>query len=296
MQKEDSASSGETPPPPPPTPSAAVPFAWQPLTFRGVAAFARASVSRVLLVQLIVALLAAATVVWFLRTAWFPPVRAAIAQLPNEGQISRQELRLARRPVLPLAENRFLSISLVPDPPGPRTRFADVQIEFRKQDWQVCSLLGCLMIRYSPTWTIQVSRPELEPWWGAWQTTLLVLSAAAVVVALLLSWLVLASCYFPIARLVAYYADRELTWGGSWRLAAAALLPGALLLTFALVLYGEAVLDLVRLALFAALHLVVGWLYLAVSPLTLPRVLSQTPMSGNPFAEPPQSNEGAVGE
>jgi hypothetical protein len=28
----------------------------------------------------------------------------------------------------------------------------------------------------------------------------------------------------------------------------------------------------------------------------LPRVLSQTPISGNPFTEPPQSNESIVGE
>jgi hypothetical protein len=289
MQEEDSANSGETQPPP--TPPAAVPFAWQPLTFRGVAALARASLSRVLLLQLIVALLAAGAVVWFLRTAWFPTVRAAIAQLPTEGQISRQELRLPRRPVVPLAESRFLCISLVPDPLGLRTRFADVQIEFRRRDWQVCSLLGCLTMRYSPEWTIQVNRPELEPWWGAWQTTLLVLSAAAVVVALLLSWLVLATCYFPIARLVAYYADRELTWGGSWRLAAAALLPGALLLTLAIVLYGAALLDLVRLALFGALHLAVSWLYVVVSPLVLPRLSSDTPKVRNPFTEASSNEE-----
>src|SRR5262249_43556347 len=118
MREEDSASSGEIQ-----TSSPRAPFAWQPLTFRGVAAFARASFSRVLLVQFIVALLAAGAVVWFLRTAWFPTVRTAITQLPNEGQISHRELRVPRRPVLPLAESRFLSISLASDPPGPRARF-----------------------------------------------------------------------------------------------------------------------------------------------------------------------------
>jgi hypothetical protein len=133
-----------------------------------------------------------------------------------------------------------------------------------------------------------VNRPELEPWWGAWQTTLLGLSAAAVMVVLLLSWFVLATLYFPISRLVAYYTDRELTWAGSWRLAAAALMPGALLLTLALVLYGGAALDLVRLGLFGAMHLVVGWIYVAFSPLTLPRLPSETPTPRNPFTEPSQ--------
>src|SRR5260221_14485850 len=47
------------------------PFAWQPFTLRGVAAFARVSCPKLLLLQFIVALLAAATVVWFLQARWF---------------------------------------------------------------------------------------------------------------------------------------------------------------------------------------------------------------------------------
>jgi hypothetical protein len=251
-----------------------------------VAAFARASFSRLFILQFIVALLAAGAVVWFLRTAWFPTVRAAIAQLPSEGQVSQRELQVPRRPVKPLAESRFLSISLGSDQPGPRGRFADVQIELRKRDVQICSLLGCLFLRYPPECTIQVNRPELEPWWGAWRTTLLWLSAAAVIVVLWLSWLLLATLYFPIPRLVAYYADRELTWAGSWRLAAAALMPGALLLTLAIVLYGGGALDLVRLGVFGALHLLVGWVYVVISPLSLPRLSRDTLTVRNPFTEP----------
>src|SRR5438034_10882857 len=62
-------------------------FAWQPLTGRGVAAFAGASVGRLLLVQVIVALMAAAAVVWCLRATWIPTITEAIGQLPLEGQI-----------------------------------------------------------------------------------------------------------------------------------------------------------------------------------------------------------------
>jgi len=61
------------------------PFAWQPITPRGVAAFARASWGRVLLVQFLCALAAATAVVWFLETAWFPAVTEAIRQLPPPG-------------------------------------------------------------------------------------------------------------------------------------------------------------------------------------------------------------------
>ena len=62
-------------------------FAWQPLTVRGVAAFARAPLGRLLLVQFMVALLAAGTIVWFLHKAWFPQISEAIRQLPLQGEL-----------------------------------------------------------------------------------------------------------------------------------------------------------------------------------------------------------------
>ena len=49
-------------------------FAWEPLTPRGVAAFARASWGRLWLAQLIVALLAGAVTTWFLYEEWLPVV------------------------------------------------------------------------------------------------------------------------------------------------------------------------------------------------------------------------------
>jgi len=53
-------------------------FAWEPLTPRGVAAFARAKLGRLLLVQFIVALVAAASVGWFFDDGCFPTITAAI--------------------------------------------------------------------------------------------------------------------------------------------------------------------------------------------------------------------------
>ena len=67
-------------------------FAWEPLTPRGVAAFARAKLGRLLLVQFIVALLAAASVVWFLDDGCFPTISEAIQQLPADGEIRSGKL------------------------------------------------------------------------------------------------------------------------------------------------------------------------------------------------------------
>src|SRR2546429_4821245 len=68
------------------------PPAWQPLTPRGVASFAGASLARLLLVELIIASLIASAVAWFLAENWFPTVRHAIHQLPDQGTIRNQRL------------------------------------------------------------------------------------------------------------------------------------------------------------------------------------------------------------
>ena len=60
--------------------------AWQPFTFSGVAAFAQASLSRLLLVWLIVAILAAITVVSCLSLAWAPVVEASLRRLQGQSE------------------------------------------------------------------------------------------------------------------------------------------------------------------------------------------------------------------
>ena len=58
----------------------------------------------------------------------------------------------------------------------------------------------------------------------------------------------------------------------------------------AIFFYGLGALDLVQFVGAAALHLVVGWVYLILAPLTLPRHPSVAARRGNPFAPPKQSS------
>src|SRR5512137_1455761 len=89
----------------------ALPLAWQPFTLRGVAAFSITGVSRLLLVELFMALLAAAVVCWFLATSWFPVVREGIRQLPATGAIEDGEMKWAGPPYQLLSERRpFLAL------------------------------------------------------------------------------------------------------------------------------------------------------------------------------------------
>jgi len=126
----------------------------------------------------------------------------------------------------------------------------------------------------------------LEPWWGAWGPVLLAGIGTLASVGMLGIWAVLATFYCWIGRLAGYFGNRKLPLPASWRLAGAALLPGALFMTAAIILYGLGVLGLLQLVLAFVLHFVIGWVYLVVAPLRLPSVSGALPAGKNPFTRP----------
>ena len=208
-------------------------FAWQPLTLRGVAAFARASLGRLLLVQLIVALVAAGAVVWFLHQAWFPTIGEAIRQLPPQGELRSGRLDWPGPTPARLAEGRFLALVVDLD----HSRRGALPGACAGGVWPD-RLPGLYAVRlrwqcaYPPRlgrW--RFNRTELGPWWGAWAPAILAIVAMLVVTGLMVSWACLATVYFLPAWLVGFFANRDLSLRGSWRLAGAALMPGALLMT-----------------------------------------------------------------
>ena len=258
-------------------------IAWQPLTARGVAAFAHASLGRLLLVQLIVALLAAGTVVWFLQSCWFPTIGEAIRALPAQGELRAGSLDWTGPSPTSLAEGRFLAIVVDLDHTGEARSPAQVQVEFGRTDFRVYSLFGCGRGAYPQSRALAFNRTELWPWWGAWAPAILAIVAGSVVAGLMVIWACLATLYCLPVWLIGFFANRDCRLGGSWRLAGAALMPGALLMCAAVCLYGWGALDLLRLAVTGAVHLVMGWVYLFISPLRLPHH-SAPALKGNPFA------------
>jgi hypothetical protein len=260
-----------------------VQFAWQPLTVRGVAAFARAPLWRLLIVQFIVALLAAGTVVWFLHKAWFPQIIEAIRQLPPQGELRSGGLDWHGPTPARLAEGRFLALVIDLDHRGEARSPAHVQVEFGRTNCMVFSLLGYVQGAYPRGRIVAFNSAELGPWWGAWAPAILAMAAGLVVVGLILTWACLATVYFLPVWLIGFFANRDLNLRASWRLAGAALMPGALFMCAVVCLYGGGLLDLVRLAVAGALHLVLSWVYLIISPLCLPRHPAVT-VKVNPFA------------
>ena len=145
------------------------------------------------------------------------------------------------------------------------------------------SLLGKLPIEYPRGYVIAFNRGELDPWWGAWAPFILAISALAVMFALMLTWALLALVYAPISWLVAFFANRELSFPGSYRLCGAALMPGALWMIASIALYGLGVMDLLRLLIATAAHFVIGWVYVVGAPFWRPRVPDPSTKPGNPF-------------
>lgn len=257
------------------------PIAWEPVTPRGVAAFARASTGRLWLVQGIVACLVAAAVVWVLKHACFPVVREAIQNLPETGVLRGQRLDWNGESPVMLAEGRVLALSVDLDQSGEVRSPAHLQIEFARTNFFTHSLFGYAEWHYPAGWTVAANRVELEPWWGAREPAVLAVTAAGVLVGLMLTWAVLGWIYAGPMWLIAFYANRDLKLKECWRLAGAALLPGALFMALAIFAYGSGWFDLLTLGLALAVHLVVGWVYLFVSVFFLPRRAG--PVSGNPF-------------
>jgi hypothetical protein len=246
-------------------------FAWEPLTPRGVAAFAHARLGRLLVVQFIVAVLAAIAVDCFLDMGCFPTIGAAIEQLPDQGEIRASRLNWhGESPVL-LAEGGFLAFDVDLDHAGQIHSPAQVQIEFGGETVRVFSLLGYREWNYPPGWIVSFNRTDLEPLWSAWKPDILAIATGVVIVGLMLSWAVLATVYCLPAWLICFFADRDLNFCQSWRLAGAALMPGAMLLTAAVAFYALGALDLIQMGFAFGAHFVLGWIYLFISPLFLTR-------------------------
>jgi len=245
--------------------------AWEPLTPRGVAAFARARLGRLLLVQFIVAVLAAIAVDCFLDMDCFPTITAAIKQLPDQGEIRAGRLDWHGSWPQLIAEGNFLAFDVDLDHSGLIHSPAQVQIEFGKDSVRIFSLFGYADFRYPPDQALYFDRTDLEPLWNAWRPDILGIATGAVIVGLMLSWAILATVYFLPACLMCFFVNRDLNFRQSWRLAGAALMPGALLLTAAIAFYDLGALDLIQMSFAYGAHLVLGWIYLLVSPLFLPR-------------------------
>jgi hypothetical protein len=257
--------------------------AWQPFSFGGLAAFAKARLGRLLIVEFLCAVFVASSVVWFLSHTYWPVILHAIQQMPATARIADGHLSGCDETVI--AERKQLAIAISPDNTGQIGQSADIQIQFRKTDFRIGTVFEPdwgLAFDYAPYTALDLSRSALEPWWGAWNPVFLTVVGVGVAALLFVTWAVVALfCTWP-AKFLAWFADRSLSWIDAWRLSCAALLPGAFLVGTAIILYGLQAIDLIGLGFFWGIHLLASGIYLAGGVWACPR-LSPSQLKQNPF-------------
>jgi hypothetical protein len=258
--------------------------AWQPVTFGGVAAFASARLGRLALTGFVAAAIFGGGLVWLLGRDYCPVILQAIQKMPDTARIAGG--RLQGVPDTVISESKLLAIAVTQENSTEIGQGADVQFQLRQADFCVGSIFRPdwgLEFDYGSGASLDLSRPNLEPWWGAWQPVLLAAAGCGAVVVLILTWVLLAAVYAAPAKFLAWFADRNLSWNGVGRLCFAAMAPGSLVVTLAVVLYGCQAIDLVQLSFFWLGHLVMGWVYVAGGVLALPRLFPSV-IAKNPFA------------
>ena len=107
----------------------------------------------------------------------------------------------------------------------------------------------------------------------------------AVLAGLMVNWTLLATIYFLPVWLVGFFLNRDLNFRESWRLAGASLIPGALILTLAIFVYGLALIDPVQLIAVFVAHFVIGWIYFCIAPFFTSKKAGAVKSGENPFVK-----------
>jgi hypothetical protein len=266
-------------------------MAWQPLTFRGVANFAQASGWRLFLVQIVTALISGGVLVWFCEISITPILHSLLGQLPEQCRLSEGRLDWKGATPVRLGEDAFLGIVVDLDRTGNFGQSSDFLLDFSTNNLQVSSLLGRHVLAYPASWRLDLDPLSLRPRWEAWHPFVYLGLGVAWGAVLMVAWAGLALLYTPVAAVLCFLMNRKCAWAGCYRLAGAALLPGAVFLNMAMVLYAFRQMELIGFLVAFGLHVLVGWLYLLLAPSCLPaKEISAKPVE-NPFATGPEQEE-----
>jgi len=275
--------------------------AWQPLTGRGLAAFADASGARILAFQTVLAALLALAVVWSARQIVFTTVEYALPNLPEEpAGISQRKLRWPDRGVRLLAQSPHLALAVDPEATGELGINGDLQIELGHEALIVRGVLGQSTVGYWSELDLPLARTSAVAAWGAWRLPLLAILGAVSAFFFLASWWILATLYFLPTWLFGWILRRRLTVSGAWRLCSAALWPAALIPGAALLMYATLWIRLPGLVALWALHFPAAWVWLIWAVMSLPAGTSRNEETRpNPFAHASpngkRSRSGAAG-
>lgn len=269
----------------PPTTTGPLPV---PVSWAGVAAVAQRQPAWLLGWQVLVALVSAVVVAWSLNATWGRSFRRAADALPDSGSITHGQLEWTAAAPSILHPGPYLSIVVDPSSQHEAGLTADMTLSIERDQWALRSIFGWCFLPYPPEFSLPLDRVHVAGWIAAWNGPLVLGTALAVFLGLFLSWTVLATAYSAFVWAVATPLGRGVSIGIAWRLAAAALLAPALLMTAAIALYATRQLGVVGLLMALPLHLVVGWIYCAGALTRLPKAAANPFQTETPPLSKPQ--------
>lgn len=255
-----------------------------PSSFGGVAALARRPARWLVVWQLSTATLITAVILWSVEMTWWRALRRAADQLPDRAEITGGTLRWTEPRPRILYQDPF--VSWVIDPGGRREAglASDITISLESHQLSVRSLLGRTTFAYPTDHRLEFGRLAVSGWLDAWEAPIRGGLAVVVFGGLLVLWNGLALVHGLVAWLAGRLLNRELGGWSAVRLAGAALLPGAVLMSAAIAFYANHQLSLVGLLIVIPGHLVVGWVFTAGGVLRVP---AAGPPGVNPFQPVP---------
>ena len=247
---------------------------YQPFTIGGVASFAVASVWRLFGVQFIFAGFVSGVLIWFVNSAWIPVIDESIEQMPQSGDISKGSLNWPIGASLhvegPEGGEPFIRLDVEPSGITNVIESVDLVLAFDSKRLFVGSSLGLGLIVLPYPWNFEIpfNKSDLKPWWGARSHLILLSLGLLVTIFLMLSWSFLGLFYMLPVKI---FSVNRLSFKDSWKLASAAHLPGALLMSVGIFMYGIKQIELVGFAFLWLIHLILPWFYLFFSPFFAPK-------------------------
>ncbi len=210
----------------------------------------------------------------------------ALPHLPEAASIASGSLSWPDEQSVRLAQNPWLDVVVSPgpnhtDPTLGQT--ADLQLELLRNHFRIHGPLGHLSQPYPESFQFDLGRIPAVAAWDAWRRPASVLIACGVSLGLLGSWWCLASLFCLPAWILARSLGREVHIGSVWKMAAAALIAGALIAATGLAAYAIGVIRLPGLLLSQALHLPFGCIWLFWGILSLPPGARPRKANPNPF-------------
>lgn len=252
-----------------------------PTTFGGVAALGLSPLRWLVCWQVLLALGSALAIAWSLGASFGRDLRRAADSLPDDGRIHMGRLQWPGRPPEVLVQGPFLGILANPAAARDVGLTSDVVVVLESDRFAVRSLAGWLEVPYPPAMDLSLARVDMSGALAAWTQPALIVTGVAVFFGLLSIWWLLGFLYGTVLWALAAASGRMPDLGTAWRIACAALLLPAVLMTSAIVLYATRELGLLGLLAAVPIHVVAGWVYCLGALARLPRPVT------NPFRPEP---------